>query len=121
MDRNKFKNLRRNTLNVKDLAKAAEKEKPKPRPSYLTWIKAGGWKSFGKAIVIIAFFGGALGALRQEINDRPGRRAKMEAEILMGQNVKGVDPWNKIERNRIKSEEEYQFGQSHIRENKEIK
>ena len=42
-------NKNKNTFNLKDLAKAAEREKPKPRPSYLTWIKRGGWQSFGKA------------------------------------------------------------------------
>ena len=111
-------NKNKNTFNIKDLAKAAEREKPKPRPSYLTWIKRGGWQSFGKAFLVLVVFGSAYKALRQEISDRPRRNAKMEAEILMGLNVKVVDPVNK---DRIKSDEEYQFGQSQIKENKEIK
>ena len=111
-------NKNKNTFNVKDLVKAAEKEKPKPKPSYLTWIKGGGWKTFGKAFVLLVVFGSAVGTFRQELIDRPRRNAKMEAEILMGLNVKAVDPVNK---DRIKSDEEYQFGQSQIRENKDMK
>ena len=111
-------NKNKNTFNVKDLVKAAEKEKPKPRPSYLTWIKGGGWKSFGKAIVILVVFGSACGAIRQEFINRPRRNAKMEAEILMGLNVKAVDPVNK---DIMKNDTEYQFGQSQIKENQEMK
>ena len=42
----------------------------------------------------------------------------MEAEILMGLNVKAVDPVNK---DRIKNDAEYQFGQSQIKQNDEMK
>ena len=101
----------KNTYNVNDLVRASKKEhSSKPKIGYFEWIRRGGWKSFGKAIVVASVFGLCYNAVYNDLRDRPRRLAEKDAQTLFEQGVRPPKPINRA----IIHEEKYEFGKSTI-------
>ena len=103
----------RNTYQIQDLIKdgGVKGKTPTPKITYTGWFLQGGWK--GLSIVAGAIF--IIGCVRNEIRNKGKRESYMEARMIMDYGIKPTEPVNK---NLFKDDEQHQFGQSMMKDDK---
>ena len=106
-------NKSKNTYDTRDFVRNInQRQKPKDKIGYFQWIiKSGGWKKLAMGL------GGAAVVVYMFLERKAGQRrfVEMEAELIIEQ---GIQPTKQVNKDIIKSDENIQFGQSHVKENK---
>jgi hypothetical protein len=107
------KNKGRNTYQIQDLLKdgGIKGNTPKPKIGYVDWLKGGGWKPVTIAAGVILLIGYA----RSEIKHSSKRENYKEARLIMEQ---GITPTKPVNKNLFKDDEQHQFGQSMMKDEK---
>ena len=103
----------RNTYQIQDLLKdgGVKGRTPTPKISYIDWFKRGGWKGMSKVVGVVLM----IYYVRYEMRDKGKRESYAEARMIMDQGIKPTEPVNK---NLLRDDEQHQFGQSMLKEDK---
>ena len=106
-------NKSKNTYDTRDLVRNInQRQKPKDQIGYFQWIiKGGGWKKLGMGLA----GAGLVVYIFRERKAGQRRFAQMEAELIIEQ---GIQPTKQVNKDIIRSDENIQFGQSQVKENK---
>jgi len=106
-------NKSKNTYDTRDLVRNInQRQKPKDRIGYFQWlIKGGGWRKLAVGLS----FPAALYLIFKERKDGRYQFAKMESELIIEQ---GIQPTKPVNKDLIKGDENFHFGQTNLKENK---
>lgn len=104
-------NKTKDVIGVEDLVKVGRRSTaPKQKIGYFEWLlKHGGWRKAAGAFCIITFIGYA----RYEFLAENKRFQAIQAQKIIENGIKPEAPVNK---NLFKTDEEYKFGQSVLKE-----